>query len=263
MLLVDEAHSLGVTGTGDFQGRGSVAGTALAGHPNVIVTATLSKALGSQGGAVLGSSLLREHLVNRARELHFRHRTGAGLRSGGPRRGADHPRRTLAGADAVRTQRCGACRRAAPLPWRGPRGRRSSGPREPSSPSPCRPPHRPVAAARPRACRGRPGRLLPPAVRPRRDFAASAHRPRHPDTRATSKTAAQCCAAFWRNFHEPARASSWSPERTPASARPSRRRPSPPSSRQTGRSVAVYKPCQSGAAAGDSDAAEIIRLAGP
>jgi dethiobiotin synthetase len=30
----------------------------------------------------------------------------------------------------------------------------------------------------------------------------------------------------------------------------------------TGRSVAVYKPCQSGAAAGDSDAAEILRLAG-
>ncbi|MEO5321147.1 dethiobiotin synthase [Arthrobacter sp. CC3] len=31
----------------------------------------------------------------------------------------------------------------------------------------------------------------------------------------------------------------------------------------TGRSVAVYKPCQSGAAAGDSDTAEIVRLAGP
>jgi dethiobiotin synthetase len=30
----------------------------------------------------------------------------------------------------------------------------------------------------------------------------------------------------------------------------------------TGRSVAVYKPCQSGAAAGDSDTAEIVRLAG-
>ena len=30
----------------------------------------------------------------------------------------------------------------------------------------------------------------------------------------------------------------------------------------TGRSVAVYKPCQSGAADGDSDTAEIIRLAG-
>ncbi len=71
VLLVDEAHSLGVTGTGNFQGRGSVAGTALAGHPNVIVTATLSKALGSQGGAVLGSPLLREHLINRARSFIF------------------------------------------------------------------------------------------------------------------------------------------------------------------------------------------------
>ncbi|TAP41834.1 8-amino-7-oxononanoate synthase [Arthrobacter sp. S39] len=71
VLLIDEAHSLGVTGTGTFQGRGSVAGTALAGHPNVVVTATLSKALGSQGGAVLGSPLLREHLVNRARGFIF------------------------------------------------------------------------------------------------------------------------------------------------------------------------------------------------
>lgn len=32
--------------------------------------------------------------------------------------------------------------------------------------------------------------------------------------------------------------------------------------RGTGRSVAVYKPCQSGAANGDSDAAEVVRLAG-
>ena len=71
VLLIDEAHSLGVTGTGQFQGRGSVAGTSLAGHPNVVVTATLSKALGSQGGAVLGSALLREHLVNRARSFIF------------------------------------------------------------------------------------------------------------------------------------------------------------------------------------------------
>jgi 8-amino-7-oxononanoate synthase len=71
MLLIDEAHSIGVTGAGPFQGRGSVAGTSLAGHSNVIVTATLSKALGSQGGAVLGSALLREHLVNRARSFIF------------------------------------------------------------------------------------------------------------------------------------------------------------------------------------------------
>ena len=67
MLLVDEAHSIGVTGAG----RGSVAGTALAGHPNVVVTATLSKALGSQGGAVLGAERLREHLVNRSRTFMF------------------------------------------------------------------------------------------------------------------------------------------------------------------------------------------------
>ncbi|WP_373427934.1 8-amino-7-oxononanoate synthase [Arthrobacter globiformis] len=71
VLLIDEAHSLGVTGSGSFQGCGSVAGTVLAGHPNVIVTATLSKALGSQGGAVLGSVLLREHVLNRARSFIF------------------------------------------------------------------------------------------------------------------------------------------------------------------------------------------------
>lgn len=71
MLLVDEAHSLGVAGRGAFQGYGSVAGTDLSGHPNVVLTATLSKSLGSQGGAVLGSALLREHLVNRARSFIF------------------------------------------------------------------------------------------------------------------------------------------------------------------------------------------------
>jgi 8-amino-7-oxononanoate synthase len=71
MLLVDEAHSLGVAGRGAFQGHGSVAGTDLAAHPNVVLTATLSKSFGSQGGAVLGSALLREHLVNRARSFIF------------------------------------------------------------------------------------------------------------------------------------------------------------------------------------------------
>ncbi|WP_442781269.1 8-amino-7-oxononanoate synthase [Arthrobacter sp. MMS18-M83] len=71
MLLVDEAHSIGVAGHGAFQGFGSVAGTELSGHPNVVLTATLSKSLGSQGGAVLGSTLLREHLVNRARSFIF------------------------------------------------------------------------------------------------------------------------------------------------------------------------------------------------
>ncbi|WP_373886560.1 8-amino-7-oxononanoate synthase [Sinomonas sp. ASV322] len=71
VLLVDEAHGLGVAGVDEFEGRGAVAGTALAGNPHVVVTATLSKALGSQGGAVLGSAALREHLVNRSRGFIF------------------------------------------------------------------------------------------------------------------------------------------------------------------------------------------------
>jgi 8-amino-7-oxononanoate synthase len=37
----------------------------------VIATMTLSKALASQGGAVLGPAVLREHLVNRARSFIF------------------------------------------------------------------------------------------------------------------------------------------------------------------------------------------------
>ncbi|MDP3894813.1 8-amino-7-oxononanoate synthase, partial [Nocardioides sp.] len=68
LLVVDEAHGLGVRGAG---GHGLVRELGLAGHPNVVVTATLSKALGSQGGAVLGSPLVVDHLVNRARPFNF------------------------------------------------------------------------------------------------------------------------------------------------------------------------------------------------
>ena len=65
LLVVDEAHGLGV------HGPGLVASSGLAGAPHVVVTATLSKSLGSQGGAVLGSPELLEHLVNRARPFIF------------------------------------------------------------------------------------------------------------------------------------------------------------------------------------------------
>ncbi len=68
MLLVDEAHALGVAGVG---GRGLVHAQGLAGRPDVLVTATLSKALGAQGGAVLGGPDLVEHLVNTARPFIF------------------------------------------------------------------------------------------------------------------------------------------------------------------------------------------------
>ena len=67
LLVVDEAHGIGVAG----DGRGAVYAAGLAGAEHVVVTATLSKALGSQGGAALGSELLREHLVNTARTFIF------------------------------------------------------------------------------------------------------------------------------------------------------------------------------------------------
>ena len=65
LLVVDEAHGLGVRGPGLVHELG------LAGHRHVVVTATLSKSLGSQGGAVLGPAPLVDHLVNRARPFIF------------------------------------------------------------------------------------------------------------------------------------------------------------------------------------------------
>lgn len=68
LLVVDEAHSLGVLGD---EGRGACHGVGIAGEPDVVQTLTLSKALGSQGGAVLGASVVVEHLVNTARSFIF------------------------------------------------------------------------------------------------------------------------------------------------------------------------------------------------
>ncbi|MGH3458260.1 8-amino-7-oxononanoate synthase [Aeromicrobium sp.] len=68
VLLVDEAHGLGVAGDG---GRGLVHAAGLAARPDVVVTVTLSKSLGSQGGAVLGSDAVIDHLVNRARPFIY------------------------------------------------------------------------------------------------------------------------------------------------------------------------------------------------
>jgi 8-amino-7-oxononanoate synthase len=68
VLVVDEAHALGVCGPG---GRGLLAEQGLAGAPDVVATVTLSKALGSQGGAVLGPASVTEHLVDTARSFIF------------------------------------------------------------------------------------------------------------------------------------------------------------------------------------------------
>ncbi|EME99421.1 8-amino-7-oxononanoate synthase [Streptomyces mobaraensis NBRC 13819 = DSM 40847] len=67
-LLVDDAHGLGVLGEG---GRGAPHAAGLAGAADVVATVTLSKSLGSQGGAVLGPARVITHLVNTARTFVF------------------------------------------------------------------------------------------------------------------------------------------------------------------------------------------------
>lgn len=68
LMIVDEAHGLGVRGAG---GRGLLHEVGLAGAPDVVMTTTLSKALGSQGGVVLGPAAVREHLIDAARPFIF------------------------------------------------------------------------------------------------------------------------------------------------------------------------------------------------
>ena len=67
-LVVDDAHGLGVLGDG---GRGAPQAVGLAGADDVVATVTLSKSLGSQGGAVLGPARVVDHLVNAARTFIF------------------------------------------------------------------------------------------------------------------------------------------------------------------------------------------------
>jgi 8-amino-7-oxononanoate synthase len=68
LLLVDDAHALGVIGPA---GAGGVAAAGLAGEPDVVVTATLSKALGGTGGVVAGPAPLIAHLVDTGRTFIY------------------------------------------------------------------------------------------------------------------------------------------------------------------------------------------------
>lgn len=68
LLVVDEAHGLGVRGSG---GQGLLHEVGLASAPDVVMTTTLSKALGSQGGVVLGPEAVRAHLIDAARPFIF------------------------------------------------------------------------------------------------------------------------------------------------------------------------------------------------
>jgi 8-amino-7-oxononanoate synthase len=110
LLIVDEAHGLGVRGAG---GRGLLHELGLAGAADVVMTTTLSKALGSQGGAVLGSTALRDHHGparsphRYGQAVHLRHRFGAGgsRRRAGRAAGIGH--RVVAAR-----RRAAACRQA-------------------------------------------------------------------------------------------------------------------------------------------------------
>jgi 8-amino-7-oxononanoate synthase len=68
LLVVDEAHAVGVVGT---EGRGAVEAAGLAGEPDIVRTVVLSKSLGAQGGAVLGAPEVVELLINSARPFIF------------------------------------------------------------------------------------------------------------------------------------------------------------------------------------------------
>jgi 8-amino-7-oxononanoate synthase len=68
MLVIDEAHALGVVGDG---GRGAAGQVGIAAEAGVVRTVSLSKALGAQGGAVLGASEVIATLVNTGRGFIF------------------------------------------------------------------------------------------------------------------------------------------------------------------------------------------------
>jgi 8-amino-7-oxononanoate synthase len=67
-LLVDEAHGLGVHGAG---GRGGAHAAGLAGAQDVVLTVTLSKSMGAQGGVVVGPQAVVDHLIDASRAFIF------------------------------------------------------------------------------------------------------------------------------------------------------------------------------------------------
>lgn len=68
VLLVDDAHAVGVLGP---HGGGAVAQAGLAGEPDVVVTATLSKSIGAAGGVVAGPASLAGHLIDTGRTFIY------------------------------------------------------------------------------------------------------------------------------------------------------------------------------------------------
>ena len=67
LLVVDEAHGIGVLGSG----RGGVWAAGLADAAHVVTTLSCGKALGSQGGAILAADTIIDELVNTGRSVIF------------------------------------------------------------------------------------------------------------------------------------------------------------------------------------------------
>ena len=165
LLVVDEAHALGVVGPG---GAGLVSASGAIGADHVIVTTTLSKSLAAQGGVVMASPVVRDHLVNTARP--FIYDTGLAPASAGAALAAlqvlrEHPE--LPGPTA--RQRRPARRGLRP---RDPRGRGDVG----ADARAARDGRGRRARPRPR----HPGRRVPPALDARRQLAPAGHRAREP-----------------------------------------------------------------------------------
>ena len=164
VLLVDEAHSSAWSGQA---GRGAAAAAGLVGEPDVVITATLSKAFGSAGGVVLGSTAVRQHLDQHGAVVHLRHRPGPSVGRRRTRRAASH--------DA------GARRRTATRQH----GSLADALEVPRTDSAVVPVHvgdaRAAAAARDLCLDPRgPRRLLPPAVGAAGPVVPAAHRTRRP-----------------------------------------------------------------------------------
>jgi 8-amino-7-oxononanoate synthase len=130
LLIVDDAHALGVLGP---DGAGAVAAAGLSGASDVVVTATLSKALGGAGGVVAGPAELTRHLIDTGRTFIYDTalppavaagvlaatrlaRTGAGLRAELAERAVTVTRRLGAAGLEVSTPSAGVVSVTAPGP---------------------------------------------------------------------------------------------------------------------------------------------------
>jgi 8-amino-7-oxononanoate synthase len=169
-LLVDEAHGVGVHGEG---GRGGAYAAGLAGAQDVVLTVTLSKSFGTQGGVVVGSRAVIDHLVDTARGFIFDTALAPSC-AAAARAALRVLRREPELAERVRRTPCGCTgSRWTPACPPRPLRRRHLGDTGRSGPHCGR--RGPL-----RGARGA-GRLLPAAVGAGRPFPAAADRARGPD----------------------------------------------------------------------------------